>query len=198
MSQGKAVAAALAISCLFGLSAVKGQDLGQQVDPSTPYGQSVIQNEQDHQQAVQDQQRDQQNWQEYQQRQQRQMNDLNQSSQQPGYYRSAGPSGGVYGAIFVDPTDPANSRTSYNFSSPVAARAAAKGACYGSDGGRPCNLALEFHNACSALAHGSNRIWAARAAGSVQAAQAEAMAACRRAGGRSCAPSTGYCSPNND
>ena len=190
----QAIAIAFAISALFGLSPSRAQQSIEEGagDPSTPLGRSMNQNQQEQQQNQQNMQRDQQSWNQYMQGQQ------SQSNQQPGYYRSLGPSGGVYGAIFVDPTDPANSRTSYNYSSPVTARAAAKGACYGSDGGRPCNLALEFHNACSAIAHGSNRIWAARAADSVQAARAEATAACRRAGGQSCVPNHGTCSPNND
>jgi hypothetical protein len=54
-SHAKTIWVTLAATFLLGLNASQGQDLGQQVDPSTPYGQSVIQNEQDHQQAVQDQ-----------------------------------------------------------------------------------------------------------------------------------------------
>ena len=192
----KAISAALAASFLLGFSASRGQDLGQQVDPSTSYGQSVIQNEQDHQQAVQDQQRDQQNWQDYQQRQQSQMNNLNQPNQ--GYYSSQGQGTGAYGAMALDPANPATARISYNFHSAVAARAAAKGACYGAGGGNACTPALEFRNACAAVARGGPRVWAARAAVSGRLAAAEAVAACRKAGGTSCEVKSTACSPNND
>jgi hypothetical protein len=188
----QAIAIAFAISALFGLSPSRAQQSIEEGagDPSTPLGRSMNQNQQEQQQNQQSMQRDQQNWNQYMHGQQQ-----NQSNQ-GGYYQAPAENGGVYGAIFVDPANPSISRFSYSFSSPVTARAGAKGACYGAAGYKPCILALEYHNACAALAHGSNRVWAARAAGSLEAARAEATVACQRAGGRSCTVGPGVCSPN--
>jgi hypothetical protein len=202
-SSGFLALAAIAAACgaLF-LGEAQGQVQSDGTDPSTPYGQSVIQNQQYQQQEQQNERQDQQNQQQLQDHQ-RQMNDANPQWQQPqagyqSYNQMAAPQGGVYGAIYVDPTNPATSRTSWNFSSADRARAMAKGACYGASGRTPCTFALDFHNACAAIAHANNRVWAARAAGSLGVAQAEAMAACRRAGGQSCVVNTGVCSPNDD
>jgi hypothetical protein len=126
------------------------------------------------------------------------MDDLNQPNQNRGYYPVQGPSGGAYGALYIDPANPAISKVSSNFPSAVRARAAAKGACYGATGGRDCNLAIEFHNGCAAMARSGPKVWAARAAVSGQVAAAEAVTACQKAGGASCVVKSVTCSPSND
>jgi len=191
------VAAAIAAAALLSPLAWSQdyQGPGAVESPSTYAGSRAIQE----QQQQQDQQyREQQQQQFEQDQQQTRRWDQEHDGSQRGYGGDETPRG-PFAATFLDPANPGvTSRTSYNYPSPATARAAAMGACYRA-AGRPCKDALEFHNACGAVAHASNGVWAARAAGSPASARAEATAACQKAGGKACVTNRNViCSPNND
>ena len=192
------IAGLAATTGLLAVAAAPAQPVEGGPDPSTPYGQSVLQNQQYQQQEQQNEQFQQQLQQEQQQRNQQ----FQQEQRQ--YYGSQGggegaemSSSGPFAAMYFDPRT-FKSMGSWNFSSPVSARAAAIGGCYKANG-VTCKKALEFNNACGAFAYSkASGVWAARSANSQQAANALAIAACRAAGGKDCAVHLAYCSPNDN
>jgi len=190
--------ALFAIATLFGglfLSAAEGQVRDDGVDPSTPYGQSVIQNEQYQQQEQQNEQVSRQN-----QEDQRQRDET--FRQQQGYYqdrpipapnyarpapndRQSARSGQSFGAIFIGPKDPSIVGWSFDWDTRSKARAMAMVQCY-RRAGADCKEALVFNNTCGALAVSPSGIWAARTSPLFPKALDDAMDACKRASGQEC------------
>jgi hypothetical protein len=182
------------VAAAVGLPSAKAQIPDENPDPSTPYGRSVIQNNQYYQQQQQNQQQIQQNWQQEQQQNQQQMNQNlqyhgGQSSLQSG--RGGGPS---FGAIAVSPVKPYAVRGSFNFPSAASARAAAMNACQ-SGTHSVCKLALAFVNTCGAIAISPTGKWAAAAATLQVQAMDEALTACDGKTGRDCGVKKTYCLP---
>jgi hypothetical protein len=170
-----------------------------QPDPNTGYGQSVQQNQYYQQQEQQNEQQDRQNQQQLQDQQQQlnQYNNNQQQNGQPDYsQQSAAPaaSAGGYGAIYVGARDPRVFYYSYNFNSAVAARAYAKGRCFG-ETGADCKLALELANTCGALAISPKGVWAARTDPLFPKAMIDASDACKRASGQDCEVKAAFCVP---
>ena len=184
--------AALSISAVGRAQPVEGGP-----DPSTAYGQSVIQNQQYQQQEQQNEQYQQQLQEEGRQRDQE-----FRDSQRQYYGAQGGDEGdsmpsGPFAAMYFDGANLHISRGSWNFPSAVTARAAAIGACYRA-AGTPCKMALQFNNACGAFAYGEGGVWAARSANSLESARSQAVRACESAGGKACAVHLSYCSPNDN
>jgi hypothetical protein len=195
-SSGLLALSAIAAACGgFLLSGAQGQVRDDGVDPSTPYGQSVIQNEQNQRQEQLNEQQSRQNQEEQQQRDQTFREQQNQPAQ--GYYQAPGPGGPSFGAIYVGVGVKPVVKYSYNYPTLISAKAAARQACQ-AQAGAVCKEALAIKNTCGAIAVAPNGLWASRSDDLDVKAADEALGACKATSKHECDLKAMYCVPNNN